>query len=79
MHDAPKPPPDRVSLTLDVLRAARRSLILAVGDGKASAVAGGPLRSRPGVPASLLADAPLELILDRAAARELPVSVTGAT
>ena len=40
VHDAPKPPPDRVSLTLDVLRAARRSVILAVGEAKASAVAG---------------------------------------
>ncbi len=33
----------------------------------------------PDVPASLLADGPLELILDRAATRELPDSVTGAT
>ena len=79
VHDAPKPPPDRVSLTLDVLRAARRSLILAVGDAKAGAVARVLSGPDPGVPASLLADAPLELILDRAAARDLPVSVTGAT
>lgn len=76
VHDAPKPPPDRVSLTLDVLRAAHQSLILAVGDEKASAVAGVLAGPDPGVPASLLADGPLELIIDRAAARELPVSAT---
>ena len=79
VHDAPKPPPDRVSLTLDVLRAARRLLMLAVGDAKATAVAGVLSGPDPDVPASLLADEPLELIVDRAAARELPVSVTGAT
>jgi len=79
VHDSPKPPPDRVSLTLDVLRAARRSVILAVGDAKASAVAGVLSGPNPGVPASLLADGPLELIIDRAAARELPVNVARAT
>ena len=48
VHDAPKPPPDRVSLTLDVLRAARRSLILAVGDGEGERRGRGSLRSRSG-------------------------------
>jgi 6-phosphogluconolactonase len=72
VHDAPKPPPDRISLTLDVLQAARRSLILAVGEGKASAVAGVVSGPDPAVPASLLADGPLELIVDRTAAQELP-------
>ena len=72
VHDAPKPPPDRVSLTLDVLRAARASLILAVGNGKASAVAGVLSGPDPAVPASLLADGPLELIVDRTAAGEIP-------
>src|SRR6059058_785609 len=72
VHDAPKSPPDRISLTLDVLQAARRSLILAVGEGKASAVAGVVSGPDPGVPASLLADGPLELIVDRTAAQELP-------
>jgi 6-phosphogluconolactonase len=74
VHDAPKPPPDRVSLTLDVLRAARSALVLAVGEGKARAVAATLSGPDPGAPASLLADGSLELILDRAAAREIPVN-----
>lgn len=65
-----KPPFDRISLTLPVLRAARRAAILAEGEGKAWAVRqllAGPSHQ---VPASLLDhdDAALELILDRAAA-----------
>ncbi len=71
VHDAPKPPPDRVSLTLEVLRAARSALVLAVGEGKARAAEAALSGPDPGVPASLLADGALELILDRAAAREL--------
>lgn len=38
VHGAPKPPPDRVSLTLGALRAARRVLILASGADKREAV-----------------------------------------
>ena len=71
MHDAPKPPPDRVSLTLDVLRGARSTVILAVGEGKAAAAAAALSGPNPGVPASLLDDGALELILDQAAAGEL--------
>ena len=48
VHDAPKPPPDRVSLTLDVLRAARSTIVLAVGEGKARRRGGGAVRSRSG-------------------------------
>jgi 6-phosphogluconolactonase len=47
VHDAPKPPADRVSLTLSALCACRRMLILATGSGKREAVrawrAGEPL------------------------------------
>jgi 6-phosphogluconolactonase len=39
VHDAPKPPPDRVSLTLAALAGAERLLVLASGAGKAEAVA----------------------------------------
>lgn len=72
VHDAPKPPPDRVSLTLEVLRAARGAAILADGPGKAHPVAMVLEGPSPEVPASLLADGPIELIIDRGAAQELP-------
>jgi 6-phosphogluconolactonase len=39
VHDAPKPPPERVSLTLAALAGAERLLVLAAGAGKAEVVA----------------------------------------
>jgi 6-phosphogluconolactonase len=72
VHDAPKPPPDRVTLTLETLRAARSSAILAVGEGKAAAAAAALRGSSAKVPASLLVDGPLEMILDPEAAAEIP-------
>jgi 6-phosphogluconolactonase len=39
VHDSPKPPPDRVSLTLEVLREARRVYVLATGAAKREAIA----------------------------------------
>jgi 6-phosphogluconolactonase len=71
VHNAPKPPPERVTLTLDMLSRARRCLLLATGAGKAAAVAAvlkGPDRH---FPASLLHDAPAELIVDEAAAAQV--------
>jgi 6-phosphogluconolactonase len=68
VRDAPKPPPDRITLSLAVLRAARRCLVLATGAGKADAVdamLGEPTRH---VPASLLRRERLTVILDDAAA-----------
>ncbi|GAB2466774.1 6-phosphogluconolactonase [Jatrophihabitans fulvus] len=39
VHDSPKPPPDRLSLTFEGLDAAREIWLIASGDGKADAVA----------------------------------------
>lgn len=38
VHDAPKPPPDRVSLTLSALQNCRQQLILVTGTGKTDAL-----------------------------------------
>jgi 6-phosphogluconolactonase len=64
-----KPPPDRVTFTLPLLRAARAIVVLTAGAGKADAVAGMLAGPSPHVPASLLGEgATVELIADRAAA-----------
>ncbi len=63
VRNAPKPPPDRVSLTLPALQGARHVIVLATGAGKAEAVA----RARRGeVPSGMIAGA--LWLLDRAAA-----------
>ena len=67
VHDAPKPPPDRVSLSLPVLRAARSAILLAAGSGKAAALAGALGEPTPRVPSSLLARERLIVIADSAA------------
>jgi 6-phosphogluconolactonase len=64
----PKPPPQRITLTLPALRAARQIVVLAAGAGKAAAVEAVLAGPSAHVPASLLTDPGAELIVDRAAA-----------
>ena len=63
-----KPPFERVTLTLPILRSARAIVVLTAGAGKAWAVRATLAGPSPRVPASLLADGAVELIADRAAA-----------
>jgi 6-phosphogluconolactonase len=63
IRDSPKPPPQRVTLTLTALQSARRVIILATGAGKADAVA---RAKRHEVPSGMIAGA--RWLIDRAAA-----------
>ncbi len=65
--DSPKRPPERITLSLAVLRAARRCLLLATGAGKADAIAAALAEPSNHVPASLLVRERLTVIVDDAA------------
>jgi 6-phosphogluconolactonase len=67
VHDSPKPPPERITLSLAMLRAARRCLLLATGAGKADAIAATLAEPSRQVPASLLTRERLTVFLDGAA------------
>ena len=64
VHDAPKPPPDRVTLTVPVLREARRILFLVTGADKAEAVATLLKGEDDEQPATMVAGPQTELIAD---------------
>jgi 6-phosphogluconolactonase len=68
VHDSPKPPPDRVSFTIPVIREARHTMLLVAGSSKADALGAVLERVDPRVPASLLRHGRLEIIADDAAA-----------
>ena len=68
VHDAPKPPPERLTLTLPVINAARAVLFMVQGASKKDALAR-VLRRDPTLPASHVqpVDGELEFLVDRAA------------
>ncbi len=68
VHGSPKPPPDRVTLSLAMLHAARRCVLLATGAGKADAMSAALGAASPHVPASLLRRERLIAIVDDSAA-----------
>jgi 6-phosphogluconolactonase len=67
VRDSPKPPPERVTLTLGKLNEARKILLLVTGAEKAPMLARVIAGPDPGVPASLLHRDRLEVIADAAA------------
>jgi 6-phosphogluconolactonase len=68
VRNAPKPPPERLTLTLPVINAARAVLVMVQGASKADALAR-VLRRDPALPASLIAptEGELQFIVDEAA------------
>lgn len=74
VHDSPKPPPERITLSLAVLQAAHRCLLLATSSSKADAVAAMLGEPNTHVPASLLNRDRLSVILDDAAAPPAPLA-----
>lgn len=67
VRDAPKPPPERISLTMACINAARRRVLHTVGEGKREALQRALGEPTPSVPASLLERRGLEVIADDAA------------
>jgi 6-phosphogluconolactonase len=74
--DSPKPPPERISLTLPLINQARHIAFLAAGQGKAAVLSEvfGPTDRDPILPVQLVhpaADGELVWFVDRAAAMQL--------
>jgi 6-phosphogluconolactonase len=72
VHDSPKPPPERITLSLEALRAARSCVLLATSASKADAVSAMLREPSRHVPASLLRRGRLSVIVDDAAAPPPP-------
>lgn len=66
VHDSPKPPPERISLSLACLNAARARVLHTAGEGKREALARALGTPDPAVPASLLEREDLEIVVDEA-------------
>jgi len=71
VNNAPKPPPERLTLTLPVINAARAVLVMVQGASKKDALAR-VLRRDPALPAALVVptDGELQFLVDRAAMGE---------
>ncbi len=69
VHDSPKPPPERISLSLQTINNARRLILLVTGEDKADALAAALSEPTPSTPASLLRGEALDVIADAAALR----------
>jgi 6-phosphogluconolactonase len=67
VRDSPKPPPERMTLTLGKLNEARRILMVVTGEQKAEMLARVLAGPDPGIPSSLLARDRLEVVADAAA------------
>jgi 6-phosphogluconolactonase len=74
IRESPKPPPERVTLTLPVVRRARFTQLLVSGAGKREALAAA-LAGDASIPVALLGDGLDEVACDRAAAPDRRVSV----
>lgn len=73
VHDSPKPPPRRLTVTLPVLAAARSTVVAALGEGKAAAVAAALRDPASTLPVALVARRAQRalFLLDAAAAASL--------
>jgi 6-phosphogluconolactonase len=67
VRDSPKPPPERVTLTLPVVRDARLTLLLATGEEKRDALSRA-LAGDTSIPVALVGAGLDEVACDRAAA-----------
>jgi 6-phosphogluconolactonase len=76
VHDSPKPPPERITVSLGVLRSARRCVLVATGASKADALSAAMAAPSRHVPASLLRRERLTIIADDAASPPAPHSTS---